>query len=87
MVGLLRTLHEGVKFDKSIGTAGWGEVLGGGVGGCEFGGQVGEVGEGKFAGVGVVADGEEAELVLYQIAAVPLKKSVIASSQTGERVV
>ena len=32
-----------------------------GIGGCEFGGEVGEVGEGEFARVGFLADAEEAD--------------------------
>lgn len=64
MIGFLSALYEGVEFDKGVGAAGWGEVLLGGVGSCEFGGEVGKVGEGQFAGIGFVADCEEAELVL-----------------------
>ena len=40
LVCFFSPLHEGVKFDKGVGAAGGGEVLGGGVGGCEFGGYV-----------------------------------------------
>ncbi len=61
LVGFLGALDEGVEFDEGVGAAGGGKVLGGGVGGCEFGGEVGEVGEGEFARVGAVADGEEAD--------------------------
>jgi len=43
--------------------------LGGGVGGCEFGGEIRQVSEGEFSRVGLVADSEKAELVLYEVAA------------------
>ena len=46
MVGLFGALDEGVEVDEGVGTAGGGEVVCGGVGCCEFGGEVGEVGEG-----------------------------------------
>jgi hypothetical protein len=45
-------------------------VLGGGIGGGEFGGEVGEVGEGEFSGVGFGADAEEADGVLDYVAIV-----------------
>lgn len=61
LVCFLGALDEGIELDEGVGTAGGGEVLLGGVGGCEFGGEVGEVGEGQFSGVGAVADGEEAD--------------------------
>ena len=64
LVRLLRPLYERVKLDKGVGSQGRGEVLCGGVGSCELGGQVGEVGEGEFARVGFVADAEEADRVL-----------------------
>lgn len=57
-------MDEGVELDEGIGAQSGGEVLLGGVGGGEFGGEVGEVGEGEFAGVGAVADAEKADGVL-----------------------
>lgn len=68
MVGFLGALDEGVELDEGVGSQCWGEVLRGGVGGCEFGGEVGEVGEGEFARVGFIADAEEADRVLDEVA-------------------
>jgi hypothetical protein len=33
----------------------------------ELGGEVGEVCEGKFAGIGAIADAEEAEVAAYEV--------------------
>ena len=57
MIGFLGALDKGVEFDEGVGPAGGGVDLLRGIGGGEFGGQVGEVGEGKFARVGGVGDG------------------------------
>ena len=38
LVRLLGALHKGVKFEERVGATVGGEVLGGGVGGCEFSG-------------------------------------------------
>ena len=61
MVGFLRALDEGVELDEGVGPQGGRLVRAGGVGGGELGGEVGEVGEGEFARVGLFADGEEAD--------------------------
>lgn len=44
-----------------------------GVGGGEFGGQISEIGEGEFAGIGAVADTEEANIVLDRVAIIPVR--------------
>jgi len=69
-VRLLCPLHEGVEFDEGVGTQGGRGELGRGVGGQEFGGDVGEVGEGEFARVGGVADAEEADVGADEVAGV-----------------
>ena len=46
MVGFLGTLDEGVEFDEGVGAARGRQIGGGIVGGCELGGEVGEVGKG-----------------------------------------
>lgn len=61
LVRFLGALDEGVEFDEGVGPAAGGQVLLRGIGGGEFGGEVLEVGEGEFARVGAVADGEEDE--------------------------
>ena len=61
MVGLFRPLDKGVEFDKGVGSAGGREVTRGAISGGEFGGEVGEVGEGEFARIGLVANAEEAD--------------------------
>jgi hypothetical protein len=43
-------------------------VLLGGIGGGEFGSEIGEVGECELAGVGAVADTEKADIILNNIA-------------------
>ena len=45
-VGAFGTVDEGVEFHEGVGTEGGGKEGVGGVGGAEFGGEVGEVGEG-----------------------------------------
>jgi hypothetical protein len=39
-----------------------------GVGGGEFGGQISEIGKGEFAGIGAIANAEEADIVLDRVA-------------------
>jgi hypothetical protein len=67
-VGLFGPGHEGVEFDEGVGSQGRGGELGRRVGVEEFGGDVGEVGEGEFAGVGGVADAEEADVGADEVA-------------------
>ena len=68
LVRLLRPLYERVELDEGIRSQGRRKVLCGGICGCEFGGEVREVGEGEFARVGFVADAEEADRVLDRVA-------------------
>jgi hypothetical protein len=51
-------LDERVEFHKGVGAEVGRQELRGGVGGAEFGGEVGEVGEGELAGVGALADAD-----------------------------
>ena len=61
LVGFLGALDEGVEVHEGVGAQGGGVDGGGGVGRGEFVGEVAEVGEGEFARVGAVGDGEEAD--------------------------
>lgn len=53
-----------------------------GVGGCEFGGEVGEVGEGEFAGVGAVADGEEADGGGDEVASIRFRRERLVAGKS-----
>jgi hypothetical protein len=61
-------LYKGVELDEGVGAACRGKVLLRGVGGCEFASQVGEICEGEFLGIRGVADAEEDEIVLDDVA-------------------
>jgi hypothetical protein len=73
LVRLLRLLDECVEFDVGVGPAVLVEVLLRGIDVCEFGGKVGEVGKSEFARVRVVANAEEDDVVLDQIARVAVR--------------
>jgi hypothetical protein len=68
LVCLFCALDEGVELDELVGTARGREVLLGLVDCCEFSGEVGQVGKGQLAGVGAVADAEEAEIAADEVA-------------------
>ena len=68
MVRLFCALNKGVELNEAIWAAGGRQVLLGAVGGGEFGGDVGEVGEGQLARVRPVAYTDEAQIVVDQIA-------------------
>ena len=61
-------MYKSVELYEGVGAAGWREILRFGVCGCEFGGEIGEVGECELARVGAVADGEEDEIRLEDVA-------------------
>jgi hypothetical protein len=61
-------LYESVKFDECVRAACRGKVLLRRVGGCEFAGQVGEIREGEFLWIRGVANAEEDEVILYDVA-------------------
>lgn len=63
LVELLGALDKGVKFDKGVWSQIWRLVLCWRVGCGEFRGNVGEIGEGKFAGVGMIAYAKETNVV------------------------
>jgi hypothetical protein len=61
-------LDEGVKLDEGVRPAVGREVLGRLVGLCEFRVEVGQVCEGEFAWVRAVADAEEGQVAVYDVA-------------------
>ena len=61
LVGFLGALDEGVELDEGVGAQGGRLVGARGVGGGKLGREVGEIGKGEFARVGLFADGEEAD--------------------------
>jgi hypothetical protein len=68
LVRLLCALDESVELDKGVRPEPLVEVLVWLVGLGELGGEVGEVCEGQFARVGAVADAEEAQVAVQEVA-------------------
>jgi hypothetical protein len=68
LVCLFCALDERVEFDELVGAARGREVLLGLVDGCELAGEIRQVGKGQLAGVGAVADAEEAEVAADEVA-------------------
>lgn len=66
-IGGLCLCDEGVELHKGVGSEGGGVDLGGGVGGGELAGEVGEVGEGELARVRGGADGEEDDVRVDEV--------------------
>lgn len=70
MVQLLCALDKGIELDKGIWAEGGREVLRGGIGGGEFRSQIIEISECELAGIGAVADAEEADVILDRVATI-----------------
>lgn len=63
---------ESVKFHKGVGTEGGGKQLLRGIGGAEFGGEVGKVGEGQFPRITTFSNANVDDILEDEVAMVPI---------------